>query len=220
MGIHPDFHRRGIGRSLVAAAEEYALELGVEYIQVKTLDTSHPSLEYARTRTFYESLGFRPLEVFPDLWDEENPCLLMVKKNTAIEPRVGVGVIITREDGRVLLVQRKNFHGAGTWSTPGGHMDFGETPQECACRETREETGVEISGVHFRAITNDVFKAPGKHYITIWMEARLLSGEAYIAAEYEATDIGWFAWDALPQPLFLPFENLIKGNCLSPLQGL
>ena len=220
MGVHPDAHRRGIGRALVTAAEVHALELGAEYIQVKTLAASHPSPEYARTRAFYESLGFRPLEVFPTLWDEKNPCLLMVKQNSALVPRVGVGVIITRKDGRILLVHRKNYHGAGTWSTPGGHMDFGETPQECAFRETREEVGVEITEVRFRALTNDVFKDTGKHYVTLWMESHHFSGEAYIAADYEASEIGWFARDALPEPLFPPFENLVKGNCLPPGRGV
>jgi 8-oxo-dGTP diphosphatase len=43
-------------------------------------------------------------------------------------PRVGVGVIITRDD-QVLLLKRKNVHGSGCWSTPGGHLDFGETPE-------------------------------------------------------------------------------------------
>jgi 8-oxo-dGTP diphosphatase len=45
----------------------------------------------------------------------------------AESPRVGVGAIVTR-NGQVLLVRRKNVHGAGTWSTPGGHLKDGETP--------------------------------------------------------------------------------------------
>lgn len=46
-------------------------------------------------------------------------------------PRVGVGVIITK-DQHVLLLRRHSVHGAGTWSTPGGHLDFGESPEACA----------------------------------------------------------------------------------------
>ena len=62
------------------------------------------------------------------------------------DPRVGVAVVIER-DGQVLLMKRKNVHGAGTWAVPGGHLEFGETPEECAVRETREEVGIAISGV-------------------------------------------------------------------------
>lgn len=126
-------------------------------------------------------------------------------------PRVGVGVIITK-DQQVLLLRRKHVHGAGTWSTPGGHLDFGESLEECAIREVREETGLDIGAVRFRAITNDVFVAEGRHYITIWMEGRWSAGDPIVAAPYESSEIGWFAWDALPQPLFLPFQHLLDGQ--------
>ncbi len=126
-------------------------------------------------------------------------------------PRVGVGIIITKGE-QVLLLRRKNVHGSGSWTTPGGHLDFGEFPEECAIREAKEETNIDITDVRFRAITNDVFEAEGKHYITIWMEGRVLAGEASVQAAYEMAEVGWFAWDALPQPLFLPFQNLLDGK--------
>jgi 8-oxo-dGTP diphosphatase len=75
-------------------------------------------------------------------------------------PSVGVGTIITKGE-RVLLLRRKYVHGAGSWSTPGGHLEFGESPEECAIREAKEETGVDITDVKFRAITNDVFEENG-----------------------------------------------------------
>lgn len=130
---------------------------------------------------------------------------------TASTPRVGVGVIITR-DQQVLLLRRRNVHGAGTWSTPGGHLDFGESPEACAAREVKEETGLDIGAVAFRAITNDVFTAEGRHYITIWMEGHCTTGEAILSAPDEASEIGWFPWDALPQPLFLPLQHLLDGH--------
>ena len=126
-------------------------------------------------------------------------------------PRVGVGVIVTK-DQQVLLLRRRNVHGAGTWSTPGGHLDFGESPEQCAVREVKEETGLDIDGVAFRAITNDVFTAEGRHYITIWMEGRYTGGEPTVAAPEEASEIGWFPWSALPQPLFLPLQHLLDGQ--------
>ena len=88
-------------------------------------------------------------------------------------PGVGVAVIISRDD-RVLLIKRKHVHGAGTWSVPGGHLEFGETPEACAIREAKEETGVDVTAVRFRAVTNDLFEAEGKHYITLWMEEQKL----------------------------------------------
>lgn len=78
MAVHPHFQRRGVGNQLVEAAEQELQRSGVEYLQVKTLGTSRPNLHYAKTRAFYESVGFRPLEEFLELW-EGNPCLQMVK---------------------------------------------------------------------------------------------------------------------------------------------
>ena len=80
MAVHPSAHHSGIGRALVAAAEVHVRGLGVEYMQVKTLGPSRPDEGYARTRAFYEALGFRPLEEFKQIWDENNPCLVLVKR--------------------------------------------------------------------------------------------------------------------------------------------
>jgi 8-oxo-dGTP diphosphatase len=129
----------------------------------------------------------------------------------SMNPRVGVGIIIPRNN-QVLLLKRLNVHEAGSWSTPGGHLEYGETPEECAAREAKEETGLDIVNITFKAVTNDVFTAENKHYITIWMQGEYQSGEAVVAAPYESSEIGWFDWDKLPQPLFLPFQHLINGD--------
>lgn len=127
------------------------------------------------------------------------------------EPRVGVAIIVYKER-RILLTRRQGAHGAGTWAPPGGHLDFGETPADCAAREAMEEVGVEIGPPRFRAITNDVFTAEGKHYVTIWMEAEWAAGEPRVASARELTEVAWFGWDALPSPLFLPLEHLVNGR--------
>lgn len=130
------------------------------------------------------------------------------------KPQVGTAMILTKEN-KVLLMKRKGPHGHGTWSTPGGHLDFGETLEGCAAREAKEEVGVDVVDIRFRAVTNDLFEAEGQHYITVWMEGTPV-GEPFLAAEREVQEVGWFAWDALPQPLFLPLENLMKENSYPP----
>lgn len=80
MGVLPHCHRLGVGRALLAAVEQVLRDEGVSFLQVKTLAPTHPDPFYARTRAFYTAAGFLPLEIFPDLWDAENPCLLLVKK--------------------------------------------------------------------------------------------------------------------------------------------
>ena len=79
MGILKQYHRLGIGRKLVETCEAFCHENNTEYLTVKTLDGSRESQSYAKTRQFYMSMGFRPLEVFPLHWDAANPCLFLAK---------------------------------------------------------------------------------------------------------------------------------------------
>ena len=77
-GVKKRFHRSGTGSALFSAFHRYAREQGYEFMQVKTVAAGcYP--EYDATRLFYERMGFRALEVFPTLWDECNPCLIMVR---------------------------------------------------------------------------------------------------------------------------------------------
>lgn len=80
MGIRSQAQRHGIGRLLVDAAQEWLRQQGVEYLQVKTLGPSDDDPNYAKTRAFYLAMGFRPLEEFKQIWDEHNPCLVLVKR--------------------------------------------------------------------------------------------------------------------------------------------
>lgn len=79
MGVLPDYHRQGIGKSLFNMVLQWAKEKGYEFLQVKTLDESHPDVYYADTRKFYLSVGFKPLECFTELWGKENPCIIMIQ---------------------------------------------------------------------------------------------------------------------------------------------
>ena len=124
-------------------------------------------------------------------------------------PRVGVGCIVIDRD-RFLLVKSRG----GYWSTPGGNLEFGETPEACAIRETHEETGVHVTNVRFVAITNDIVNDTGKHYVTIWMRGDPVDTRTAVVDVDEIADIGWFGRDALPAPLFSYFENLLEGRSL------
>ena len=79
MGILPKYHRTGTGRVLIQALENHLRDEGVKILQVKTVSEDRECDAYAKSRAFYEAVGFIPLEVFPTLWDEANPCLVLVK---------------------------------------------------------------------------------------------------------------------------------------------
>ena len=80
MAVLNQYHRNGIGRALVARAQEECRSKNCEYLQVKTVGPSSPDEPYRRTREFYLACEFRPLEEIKKLWDEHNPCLIMVKR--------------------------------------------------------------------------------------------------------------------------------------------
>jgi ribosomal protein S18 acetylase RimI-like enzyme len=80
MGVLPEAHGQGIGRALVQAGINHLRSQGIEYLQVKTLAPSRENNAYAATRTFYQAVGFRPLEEISKIWDEDNPCLILVQR--------------------------------------------------------------------------------------------------------------------------------------------
>lgn len=125
---------------------------------------------------------------------------------------VGVGAVLA-SDGEVLLMRRAQPHGRGTWSTPGGYLEPGETFEDCARREAREETGLGLEDPRFLAVTNDVFD-DGRHFLTVWMVGRARPGRrrADVEPGREVAEFGWFRPDDLPSPLFTPFENLVRGR--------
>jgi 8-oxo-dGTP diphosphatase len=127
----------------------------------------------------------------------------------AKHPRVGVGVCICR-DGKVLLGKRAGSHGEGTWSFPGGHLEFGESIEDCAHRETLEETGLEIERIRVGPYTNDFFPAEEKHYITLFVIAHSSQGQPQRVEPHKCLEWKWFDWRSLPTPLFVPIQNLKK----------
>lgn len=124
-------------------------------------------------------------------------------------PKIGIGVIIIK-DNKVLFGKRKNSHGDGTWSLPGGHLEFGESWKDCALREVEEEVGITINNLHFVTATNDIFQPEEKHYVTLFIKADYVSGEVTLKEPEKCEQWDWFSWDNLPQPLFLPIENLLR----------
>ena len=79
MAVLPDYHKQGIGKKLINVSLKWAKEKGYEFLQVKTLDYSHPDTYYEATRGFYKSVGFKELECLKEVWGEDNPCLIMIQ---------------------------------------------------------------------------------------------------------------------------------------------
>lgn len=127
-------------------------------------------------------------------------------------PQVGLGVFVWK-NGKFLMGKRVGSHGEGTWSVPGGYLEFKESWQDCAKREVMEETGMAIKNVRFLTATNNVFLAENKHTITIWVFSDWKSGEPKIIEPDKYVDHQWRTFKTLPKPLFEPcWKNLRKAK--------
>jgi 8-oxo-dGTP diphosphatase len=116
------------------------------------------------------------------------------------QPQVGVGVMIIK-DGSVLLGQRKGSHGEGEYAFPGGHLEYMESFEQCAQRETLEECGIMIENVRFQFVANVQTYAP-RHYVHVGLLADWHSGTPEVLEPEASGAWAWYDLDNLPQPLF------------------
>jgi mutator protein MutT len=115
-----------------------------------------------------------------------------------------IGVLMFNDKGEVFLSKRSQNakNERGCWEMPGGSVDFGETLEETAKREVKEEFGVDIDILHQFKAENHFIPQEGQHWITTSFHAQIKEGQEPHIMEPEKCDaIGWFALNALPQPL-------------------
>jgi 8-oxo-dGTP diphosphatase len=113
------------------------------------------------------------------------------------DPKVGVGVVVRDDEGRLLLVRRAGAPARGLWSLPAGFVDAGEDPRVAAAREAREETGLEVE-------VGDVVGcwADGSGRASFFLAFAAVVVGGTLSAGDDATDARWFALDSLPELAF------------------
>jgi GNAT superfamily N-acetyltransferase len=79
LAVAPELHRAGIGSGLLAMAERWLREQGLQYVYLLTLGPSDPDEGYAKTRAFYAARGFAPLFESTAFWGEAQPALVLLK---------------------------------------------------------------------------------------------------------------------------------------------
>ena len=104
--------------------------------------------------------------------------------------RVGVAAVVT--DGeRWLVLRRRGSYGAGTWGLPGGHQEFGESPENTAVREVAEETRLTVRATARLGFTDDPMPEIGQHYVTLFVACSVVDGTARIAEPDKASELAW-----------------------------
>lgn len=124
--------------------------------------------------------------------------------------RVGAGVMIFNRENKILLGKRfSDLYDSHSecWSAPGGKVEYGESLIDCAIREVKEETNLDIKSVEVFCMNNEI--GDNVHAITIGLKANTFSGKTQTTEPGIIGDWQWFSLDDLPKPLFRPTQTMI-----------
>lgn len=119
-----------------------------------------------------------------------------MNKNTG---KVGSSNIFVDEQRRLLLMKRSDNGNIfpGYWGLIGGFVDAGETPQEAAVREAKEEVGVEIEVLKFVGRYYNTPHPNYKNVIGLPHYSKIISGTPHPAQREECSDVRWFSPEEL-----------------------
>lgn len=128
---------------------------------------------------------------------------------------VGFGIMVVR-GGKVLLGKRSEdptkadteLHLEGTWTMPGGKLEYGESFEEGAARELKEETGMTLKKMRVMCVNNDMNEHA--HFVTLGFLAKEYSGEPQVMEPEEITEWKWFPLNALPENMYFPSAKVIE----------
>ncbi len=110
-----------------------------------------------------------------------------------------VDVVVVR-DGKILLVRRKKEPFAGKWALPGGIIEEGESAEEAAIREVKEETGLSVKITGLVGVFSKPDRDPRGRVISIAFSAVPTGGEE--KAGSDASSVKWFPITRLPDLAF------------------
>jgi len=132
----------------------------------------------------------------------------------------GVTIILINKKSQVLIGKRKGSHGAGLYSIPGGHIEFGETYAECCSRELMEEIGTSFPSYEKVGFSEDFFYPENKnhtwikkHYTTLYFAVKNIDSDSVKITNMEPHKCEGWEWvdiDKLPNLMFCDTYNQIK----------
>lgn len=117
-------------------------------------------------------------------------------------------VMTTETTPHVLLIERGFDPFRGRWAFPGGFMNMDETAEQCAIRELKEETGLEVNELHQIGAYSKVDRDPRGRTITVAYLATI-DAPAEVRGQDDAAKAEWFPIDKLP-PLAFDHEDIMR----------
>ncbi len=111
-------------------------------------------------------------------------------------------IVITKEENpKILLIQRGDNPYKGCWAFPGGFMEMDETTEQCAIRELKEETGLELSGPRQIGAYSKVDRDPRGRTITV-AYLFMVDEPLPVVGLDDAANAEWWPLSALPELAF------------------
>ncbi|TKJ31993.1 NUDIX hydrolase [bacterium (candidate division B38) B3_B38] len=120
-------------------------------------------------------------------------------------PTPTVDIIIEHEGGGIVLIERRNYPYG--WALPGGFQEYGETVEECAVREAREETSLNVTLTRQFHTYSDPTRDPRGHTVTTVFIA---TGKGIPRAADDAKEIGVFTRENLPSPIAFDHRQILE----------
>ncbi|MFA5070101.1 MAG: NUDIX domain-containing protein [Patescibacteria group bacterium] len=134
-----------------------------------------------------------------------------------VEKKVGVGFgVMLFNNGKILLGRRNadpnkadsELHLEGTWTMPGGKLEYGESFEDGAKREVYEETGLKLNEMKVICVNSD--RNEYAHFVTIGLFSDKFSGKPKVKEPDEIVEWQWFDLDNLPSPLYFPSAKVLE----------
>ncbi len=127
----------------------------------------------------------------------------------------GCGVMVFNEKNELLLGLRSEnvltadceLHEEGTWTMPGGAIEYGESFEEAGVREAKEETGIDVKDLEVFCVQTD--KNEHAHFVSVGMIAKSFIGTPKVMEPDVIVKWQWFNLNDLPKKIFTPSKKTI-----------
>ncbi len=114
-------------------------------------------------------------------------------------------MVVVNKENKILLVRHKKGN-QRYWVLPGGRLEYGETFEECAIRELKEETGLDVEVERFLFLSEALAPDRSRHIVNIFIKAKVVGGTMKLGDEPVLAGVD-----------FLPLEDLAKLTLFPPV---
>ena len=182
----------------------------VNVFETGTVNAQGQNVEQMKSRLLTLGYGSKKSKAAAAMASARTPPTMVA---SPASPMVAVAVLVRHGD-EVLFTRSVPVDpgSESNWSAPVRPLDMGESLEDAATAVVEDELGVEVSGLKFRAITNDADEDKTWHWVTVWFEGDLVGDRSGVSVVKGLNEICWAKLNEAPWPMSEEVESLIKGR--------